>query len=42
VRGPYKVFIDGKKLPDVGGGVDVEVDTDEVVLDALHRKEVTN
>jgi len=43
VKGPHKVSIDGKGLPDVGGGVDAEVDIDEeVVIDALRREEVIN
>ncbi len=43
VKGPHKVFIDGKGLPDVGDGVGMEVDIDEeVVIDALRREEVIN
>ncbi|KAI5859599.1 hypothetical protein GGS23DRAFT_616002 [Durotheca rogersii] len=43
VKGSHKVFVGGKGLPDVGGGVDAEVDIDEeVVIDALRREEVIN
>lgn len=43
VKGPHKVFIDGKGLPDIGGGVDAEIDIDEeIVIDALRREEVIN
>lgn len=43
MKGPHKVFIDGKGLPDAGGSVDAEVDIDEeVVIDTLRREEVIN
>jgi hypothetical protein len=43
VKGPHKVFIDGKTLPDVDDSDDTDVDIDEeVVIDALRMEEVIN
>ena len=41
VKGPHKVFIDGKALPHANGSATYDID-EEAVIDALRREQVIN
>ena len=42
VKGPHKVFIDGKALPDAEGSSAADDVDEDAVIDALRREEVIN